>query len=73
MSFVQENPTIQVPGHLSNVSPEKKNYKYAHSYPGNWVEQDYLPKDVKARFYKAQQNGSERALSEQHAQLTKKK
>jgi putative ATPase len=73
MAFVQENPTIQVPGHLSNVSPEKKNYKYAHSYPGNWVEQDYLPRDVKVRFYKAQMNGSERALSEQHAQMTRKK
>lgn len=73
MSFVQENPTIQVPGHLSNVSPEKKNYKYPHSYPNNWVEQDYLPRGTFARFYHPQQNGSERTLSEQHAQLTKKK
>ncbi len=73
LSFVKDNPTIHVPGHLSSVSPEKKNYKYPHSYPGNWTEQDYLPKDVKSKFYRPQQNGSERALSEQHAQLTKKK
>jgi putative ATPase len=73
MSFVQENPTIQVPGHLSNVSPEKKNYKYPHSYPHNWTEQEYLPRDVKVKFYSAQLNGSERMLSEQHAQLTRKK
>ena len=73
MSFVKDQPTIQVPGHLSNVSPEKKNYKYPHSFPGNWVEQSYLPSEVKARFYRAQQNGSERLLSEQHAQLTKRK
>jgi putative ATPase len=73
MSFVQENPTIQVPGHLSNVSPEKKNYKYPHSYPQNWTEQEYLPRDVKVKFYSAQLNGSERMLSEQHAQLTRKK
>lgn len=73
MAFVKDHSTIQVPGHLSNVSPEKKNYKYPHSYPGNWVEQNYLPADVKARFYRAQQNGSERLLSEQHAQLTRKK
>lgn len=73
MGFVKENPTIQVPGHLSNVSPEKKNYKYPHSYPGNWTEQEYLPRGVNTRFYKPQQNGSERALSEQHAQMTKKK
>lgn len=67
MSFVQENPTIEVPGHLSNVSPEKKNYEYPHSYPGNWVEQRYLPKDVNEKFYKPQMNGSERTLNEQHA------
>lgn len=73
MSFVKDHPTIQVPGHLSNVSPEKKNYKYPHSYPGNWVDQNYLPSDVKQRFYQPQHNGSERLLSEQHAQLTKKK
>jgi putative ATPase len=73
LSFVKENPTIQVPGILSNVSPEKKNYKYPHSYPGNWTEQEYLPRTVKVRFYHAQANGSERMLSEQHAQLTRKK
>lgn len=73
MAYVKDHPTIQVPGHLSNVSPEKKNYKYPHSHPQNWVEQDYLPRDAKVRFYRAQTNGSERTLSEQHAQLTKKR
>lgn len=73
MAYVKDHPTIEVPGHLSNVSPEKKNYKYPHSHPGNWVEQNYLPHDARVRFYKAQSNGSERALSEQHAQLTKKR
>ena len=71
MSFVRDNPTIEVPGHLSNVSPEKKNYKYPHSYPGNWVFQRYLPVDVDVKFYKAQFNGSERALAE--FQSTRKK
>lgn len=73
MSFVQENPTIEVPGHLSNVSPEKKNYKYPHSYPGNWVEQRYLPQDVEKKFYKPQMNGSEKALVDQYQNLTKKR
>lgn len=73
LSFVQENPTIEVPGHLSNVSPEKKNYKYPHGHPGNWVEQRYLPVEVKNKFYISQNNGSERGLNEQHSQLTKKK
>lgn len=73
MSFVKDHPTIHVPGHLSSVSPEKKNYKYPHSYPGNWIDQNYLPSDIKQRFYQAQLNGSERLLSEHHTQLTRKK
>lgn len=71
MSFVRDNPTIEVPGYLSNVSPEKKNYKYPHSYPGNWVDQRYLPEDVKMRFYTPQMNGSEKILIDQHLSKTK--
>lgn len=67
LNFVKENPTIEVPGHLSNVSPEKKNYKYPHSYPGNWVDQRYLPKEVTERFYQPLSNGSEKALNDGHA------
>lgn len=72
LGFVKENPTIEVPGHLSNVSPEKKNYKYPHSYPGNWTEQRYLPKEVKESFYQAGTNGSEKVLFEQWKTITKK-
>jgi putative ATPase len=73
MSFVKENPTIEVPGHLSNVSPEKKNYKYPHSYPGNWIKQDYLPSGLNEKFYEPQLNGSEKALIDQFMQMTSKK
>ncbi len=73
MSFVQEQPTIEVPGHLSNVSPEKKNYKYPHSYPQNWTFQRYLPESVEAQFYRPQLNGSERALNENHQAFTRSK
>lgn len=72
LGFVKENPTIEVPGHLSNVSPEKKNYKYPHSYPGNWTEQRYLPKEVKESFYQAGTNGSEKVLFEQWKIVTNK-
>ncbi len=72
LNFVKENPTIEVPGHLSNVSPEKKNYKYPHSYPGNWVEQKYLPAEVTTKFYRSLTNGSERPLNEAHQNITKK-
>lgn len=71
LSFVKENPTIEVPGHLSNVSPEKKNYKYPHSYPQNWVEQNYLPKHANVKFYEPTQNGSEKALQISFLNFTK--
>jgi putative ATPase len=73
LNFVRENPTIEVPGHISNTSPEKKNYKYPHDYPQHWVEQNYLPKEVSSRFYGPQFNGSEKALVEQFVQMTQKK
>lgn len=72
LEFVQENPTIEVPGHLSNVSPEKKNYKYPHAYPGNWTPQRYLPHGVNEKFYHPLANGSERVMNDAHTALTKK-
>jgi len=73
LSFVKENPTLEVPGHLSSVSPEKKNYKYPHSFPQNWTQQRYLPEGVDEKFYKPQTNGSEKALMDQYVALTKKR
>ncbi len=73
MNYVKENPTIEVPGHLSSVSPEKQNYKYPHSYPHNWVDQAYLPKNTSTKFYEPQFNGSEKALVDQYQQTTGKK
>lgn len=71
VDFVKKNPTLEVPGHLSNVSPDKKNYQYPHSYSGNWVQQDYLPKNVKESFYVPSSNGSEKVLVEQWKNKTK--
>jgi putative ATPase len=73
MSFVKENPTLEVPGHLSNVSPEKKNYKYPHSYPGDWVEQRYLPANLNFKPYLPKTNGSEKALLDHYQQITGKR
>lgn len=73
LSFVKEHPTIEVPSHLSNVSPDKKNYKYPHSYPGNWTPQRYLPENFKGSFYKPNHNGSEKPLNDTHSLITKKK
>jgi putative ATPase len=73
MDFVKENPTIEVPGFLSNVSPDKKNYQYPHSFPRNWVEQRYLPTGCHVKFYEPQMNGSEKALVDQFSQSTGKR
>ncbi len=39
----------EVPAHLQ--SPLFKGYKYPHDYPGHYVEQQYLPNDLKNKKY----------------------
>ncbi len=67
---VRKNKNIPVPLHLRNA-PTKlmkeigygKDYKYAHSYKGNFVEQDFLPEKLKTcSFYIPQNNDSENRL-----------
>ena len=50
---VREKPAYAVPPHLRGTGykgAEKLghgvDYKYAHNYPGHWVEQQYLPKEL---------------------------
>lgn len=72
LQVVNETGNIPVPLHLRNA-PTKlmkeldygKEYKYAHSYEGNFVQQDYLPKELKNRsFWKPQNNPSENKIKE---------
>jgi putative ATPase len=64
IALVKSTGDLPVPLHIRNA-PTKlmkelgygKDYKYAHSYEKNFVEQDFLPKEVKKhRFYKPQDN-----------------
>jgi len=71
LSYVRENPTLEVPGHLSSIGPEKKNYKYPHSYPQDFTPQDYKPKDHKIKFYQPKHNGSEKMIIDQWTNFTK--
>ena len=56
---VREKPAYPVPPHLlgTGYSGAEKlghgvGYMYAHDYPGHWVEQQYLPKELTGqRFY----------------------
>jgi len=51
-----------------------KDYKYAHDYANNFVEQQYLPDDIKnERIWKAQDSPAEKTLSERMRALWKGK
>jgi len=42
-----------------------KNYKYAHSFSGNFVEQEFMPEDISGRkFYEPQNNPAELKVRE---------
>lgn len=38
----------RIPEHIRTSSP---NYKYPHNYPNYWVDQEYMPKELKGRKY----------------------
>ncbi|HOM03359.1 MAG TPA: replication-associated recombination protein A [Acetivibrio sp.] len=69
---VKNKRTGEVPMHLRNpVTPGMKElgygkgYKYAHDYPGNIVDQDYLPKEMKGTiYYNPSANGYELKIKE---------
>lgn len=72
---------LSVPLHLRN-SPTKlmenlgygKDYKYAHDYENNFIEQQFLPDKIKnARFYTPQNNESENKLKSRLIKLWKKR
>ncbi len=77
LAAIEETGDLPVPLHLRNA-PTKlmkeldygKDYKYAHSYKDNFVQQDFLPKKIKnLRFWKAQDNPAEVRISESMKRL----
>ena len=68
-----------VPSHLQDAHYKgSKNlghgigYKYAHDYPGHYVEQQYLPDEIKnARFYEPGDLGYEKQIKEHLQKLRK--
>jgi putative ATPase len=72
LDLVRKTGDLPVPLHIRNA-PTKlmkelgygENYKYAHSYEGNFTEQDFLPDQIKKqRFYIPQNNPSEQKILE---------
>lgn len=79
IALVNETGNIPVPLHLRNA-PTKlmkeldygKEYLYSHNFANNFVEQDYLPKEIKnSRFWEPQQNPSEAKIVEHLKRLWK--
>jgi putative ATPase len=62
LDFVKNAPTIEVPTHLRNKHPDKKNYKYPHSYNNHWINQPY--KDEDHAFFKTSGIAYERMQKE---------
>ena len=71
MADVEAGMGRVVPKHLQ--SPLFKGYKYPHSYPGHYVEQQYLPDDlVGKRYYEYGDNKTEAAAREYAERIRKK-
>ena len=77
---VRREGPLPVPLHLRNA-PTKlmadlgyaKDYKYAHSYEGNFVDQEFLPDKISGtKFYEPGQNSKELELRKRLATLWKK-
>jgi putative ATPase len=80
-SLVKQTGNLPVPLHLRNA-PTKlmqelgygKEYKYSHDYEGNFVEQDFLPEEIKhKRLYQPQNNPQEIKILERLKKLWKKR
>lgn len=70
-ALVKETGDLSVPLHIRNA-PTKlmkelgygDNYKYAHNFKGNFVEQDFLPKELKdKKIYIPQDNSKEKEIA----------
>lgn len=70
LALVKKTGNLPVPLHLRNA-PTKlmkdldygKDYKYAHSYEGSFVDQDFLPEEIKdVKLYEPGNNATEKKI-----------
>jgi putative ATPase len=73
LAIVKQTGNLPVPLHLRNA-PTKlmkdldygKEYQYAHSYEGNFVNQEFLPDEISGtQFYVPGENATERKIREE--------
>jgi putative ATPase len=81
MSDVRRLPNLPVPLHLRNAPTALmkdlnygKEYKYAHDFDGNFIEQQNLPDQLRHKqYYSPTENGREKQIKERLESLWKKR
>ncbi len=57
---IERGMGAEIPNHLR--SPQFKGYKYPHDFPNHWVDQQYLPDDLRGKtYYEYGENKTEQA------------
>ena len=79
MADVRAGKVGDIPRELQNVHADsagmerEQGYKYPHSYPHHWVEQQYLPYDLAgAAYYQYGDNKTEQAAKRYWDEIKKK-
>ena len=80
IALVENGGVYPVPRHLQNVHADsagqerEQGYLYAHDYPNHYVDQQYLPDDIKdKKFYHPTDNGYEKEIKEYFDRIGRKK
>lgn len=81
IALVKKTGNLPVPLHLRNAPTQLmkeldygKEYKYAHNYENNFVNQQYLPNEIKgSSIWNPQENPAEKKMSDHLNNLWKKK
>ena len=77
---IERSGPLPVPLHIRNAPTQlmkrlgySRGYRYPHNYPGGWVEQEYLPKEIGNRvFYRPTGRGFEEEIRKRINRLKRK-
>lgn len=77
-ALVQSTGNLTIPSHIQDAhyrSATKLNrgvgYLYPHDYPNHWVQQQYMPEEIKnAKIYEPSDSGFEKQINEYHNDIT---
>ena len=78
MADIKKGKAYDFPRHLQNMHADtytmerEQGYKYPHDYPGNWVEQQYLPDELVGTHYYRYGNNKLEQAAKQYWQAIKK-